>query len=171
MKKLLIFLLPMALLASCSEYDTSIHGVDSHTQCAFRPLDQAIRDSAAKGWVSIDSSHAGNPLVCRVDVKVWASWRQKWAIARHNGSEGPAIAIWFIGFLCICFSFYQGVWGKQTALLVVGPAVLGIALGWLGAAQVDWSFTKEAMIPKWLYDQLMASDGNLAKFWAENLFK
>lgn len=171
MKKCLYLLFPaLLLLASCQQYGNSVVSTYNSQLCLYRPIDAATLDSAAKGWVDIDSNHAGNPSVCAVLVKVEPSWSQKWEIAKANGSAVVAYILFAAAIISIGVGIYFGNKGGSIPL-VVGSFVLAIVLCWFAASSIDWAITKEAELPKALYDSLMSKDGNLKAFWDQNLLK
>ena len=167
MKNLFVLILLTFLLSSCQKYGSSISAPFTSQQCPFRVLDQATRDSAAKGWVVIDSSHAGNPSICGVKYVIQPSWLQRYSIAKRNGT-----IIWFYVFISVGISLI--VFGikngnnpspKQKSLPI---ALFIAAILFLAAAAgvVEWAHGKEAEISKAVYDA-----GDLKTFWDENLYK
>jgi hypothetical protein len=166
-------LLPLVLaagFASCSQYNTTASTPYPAQQCPMRPLDAATIDSALQGYVSIDSSHAGNPSICQTKVKLQTSWPQKWDIARHDGSIAWVYVLWPAGLLLLCFSFYSSI-KKATIVRVVLTACLGIASFAGGAAAVDWATTKEVELSKAQYDAMVKDPVALKAFWDANLYK
>lgn len=173
LKKLPVILVPIVLLlSSCQQYGSEIKGTYAGTgnDCVFAPLDSTWRASAAKGWVAIDSSHAGNPMMCTVWVKVDPTWRQKWQIASANGSATVAYILWAIALIAIVFGVIMGNKGG-SAPVVVGSFLLAIVLCWFAFSSIDWAITKEAAMPKSMYDNLMQTDGSLKGYWDANLLK
>lgn len=167
MKNLLVFVLLAFLFSSCQKYGDSISAPFTSQQCPFRVLDQATRDSAAKGWVVIDSSHAGNPSICGVKYVIQPSWLQRYSIAKRNGT-----IFWFyvflsvgIGLIIFGIKIGNNPSSKQKALPIALfiAAVLVLAAA---AAVVEWAHTKEVEISKAVYDA-----GDLKTFWDENLYK
>lgn len=173
LKKLPLILVPIVLLlSSCQQYGSAIKGTYTSTgsDCVFAPLDSTWRASAAKGWVAIDSSHAGNPMMCTVWVKVDPTWRQKWQIAHANGSATTAYILWILAFAAIVFGVIMGNKGG-SAPVVVGSFLLAIVFCWFAFSSIDWAITKEAAMPKSMYDNLMQTDGSLEGYWDANLLK
>ena len=165
--KAVILVLAVAGFASCQPYGDKVDGNPCPgTDCAFRPVTADDREAATKGWITIDSAHAGNPLVCPVMVKVEASWPQKWAIAKHDGSAAIAIILWVLAGGCLVLSFLGTIWAKGLSW-IVGFACFAIVLCWFGASYVDWAFTKEIEVTKQLFD----TPGALKAYWDANLFK
>jgi len=151
-KGLLVFLPLVLLLSSCYRYGDTITGqvVQTGDACHYRPMDSLTKDSADKGWVSIQTTD-GNPLICRVDVKTEASWRQKLSIAWHKGGAGVSIVLLVFAVVSVVFAIIQGnKGGSYTA--VIGPIVLAIILLCFSAASIGWAITKEFSMPKAVYD-------------------
>lgn len=152
LKKLPFIILPILLLTSCSKYSDTISGevVQTGDACHYRPIDSATIDSAAKGWVSIQTTD-GNPLICRVDVKTDASWPQKFAIANHKGGALVTYVLWAIAVIAIVFGIIKGNKGGGITV-VVGSFALAIVLFCFGAASINWAVTKEFSMPKAVYE-------------------
>lgn len=165
--KMIPFVAIAVLFASCGKYNDTIQSTYTGTgnSCYFRPLDSAIMDSAAKGWISLTATD-GNSEICPVFVKVESSWPQKWAIARHNHTSWVAFLLWGIGVVCAVVGVVMGNKGKGP-VAVVTPFVVAIALACFGAEAINWAATKEFEMSKVIYDNPDARHA----FMDANLFK
>lgn len=170
MKKL-FFLIPfLLLLASCKEYGDKIIQTYTSQQCPMRPLDAATLDSAKKGYVVIDSAHAGNPSICAVLVKIVPARLQKYRLAKEHG--GLALCYTLVGIsigLIVFGIFYLNGGGK--AVIGIAAFILSILLLPFAGEAIDWAVMKEVEIPKATYDTLKGSPDGFKSFWDQNLTK
>lgn len=169
MKKLLFFLISLFFF-SCAGKIVSPHDFPA-IQGVYRPLDSLTLDSARHGYVSIDSSHAGNPQIFTMFKTVEPSWSQKWSIAKHNGTLwiGIMFVILAVFFAGLGFYFTINV-PEKFKLAPVACGLLCVVMCWCFGGAVDWAHTKNADIPVWQYDQLMKESGNLDQFWSTHLY-
>lgn len=170
MKKLL-FLIPfLLLLASCQKYGDKITQTYTSQQCRFAPLDSITLDSAKKGYVVIDSAHAGNPSICAVLVKIVPSRLQKYRMAKAHGGLALCYTLVAISIGLIVFGiFYLNGGGK--AVVGIGAFILSILLLPFAGEAIDWAVNKEIAIPKPTYDSLKGSPDGFKDFWDQNLYK
>jgi hypothetical protein len=133
------------------------------------PLTDSIRQLAADGYIHIDSSHAGNPLIQTVMVRVSPSFSQKVAITKHTRVFGWAVALVIVAWLLIGF----GIWYSSNAGKFTGAAawifVLAIVLHFSAFSLVDSAHTKEIAMPKMQYDFLKSQPGDQLKQYVDQI--
>lgn len=152
--KLIKVMIPLILIVgmtSCSKYNDDITGTVSETVCNDRPADQTSMDSVTKAWLTAKLLPGGTTRYCLVSVKTDASWPQKIAIAKHDGTIWWVYILWPSAFSLFLFSYLKSNKGGTTTQ-VVAPVLIGIGLLAGGAAAVNWATTKEFTMPKAVYD-------------------
>jgi hypothetical protein len=167
MKRMLLFLVPILLLASCQQYDNSIHGRGLSDSSFYEPVDSAyLAYVVATGFVHIDSSHAGNPLISDSVYTVSPTWSQawKWAGQRNN-------RIWFwIGFICLIaplaiFVYLGNKGGYGMEILILPAFAIFVGVGLMGGS-IEWErWNMDQTIDKMIYSDFMRDPGNLGPFW------
>lgn len=153
MKKILFLIFPIVFLASCQQYDNSIHGT-TITAGSFVPS----YDSTGKA--------TGTRQVQDTAYLVSPTWRQAWTWAAQRNNR-----VWFwVGLAIIAASI--AVFMKTNNPGTAGPAsVIYLAIGLLvggalAGGSVDWEkWGMDQEIQKTKYDALMKDPGNLGPFW------
>lgn len=137
----------------------------------YLPVNDSVRSLEKAGYVHVDSSVAGNPLIQKVMVTVKPSFRQKYRISKANHTLTVFYVFSTLCILLIIGAIITGINpGKAKAL----PIILSFASipAWLvAAASVDWAHEKENAMPLMKYDSLNKTPGALDAYWDENLLK
>lgn len=158
MKKLLLFLLPVLLLASCAkDYHNKIVGRSVAQSCPFAPATDSVMELVAAGMVHLQGNIAGNPNICDSVYTVEYTTYQKW----HSGYKadlfiGIGIVIVLMGIFIYLTS--TGTKGKWT--LVFPFAAILIGGSFIGGF---YYFNTERDIRK--IDYYSYPGGDLETFW------
>jgi len=160
----------ITLFSSCSN-EISIKQTYLSNQGYNRPLTDSIRELAKNGYVHIDSTIDGNPLIQTVLVKVEPTFSQKYKIAQHDHT-----IIWFYILVGLSAGFilygiiYSSNGGRvdYVAAVLFCVAILILAGAY---ATINWASTKEIEMSKMLFDFLKNSPGDQLKQYVDkNLF-
>lgn len=158
--RLLIFILAV-LFSACQGGLTGDPYLDN--QGNNLKLTDSIRQLAADGYVQIDSSMAGNPLVQTVMVRISPSFSQKVAITKHTGVFGWAVALVAIAWLLIGYGIWYSSNGGRFTGEMVWVFLLAIVLHVAAFSLINWAATKEVPMSKMQYDFLKSQPGDQLK--------
>jgi hypothetical protein len=164
--RLCIFFLSI-LITACS---SGITGTFLNNQGYYAPLTDSVRQQADDGYIQIDSSHAGNPLIQTVMVKLEPSFSQKVRITKESGVFPWCIALLVIAWGLIIFGIVYSSHAGKFMGAVVWIFILAIALHFGAFALIDWAHTKEISMSKMQYDFLQ-HEGQLTQYIDQLLFQ
>jgi hypothetical protein len=161
----LVFLL--ILFSSCS--GISIKSTYPDNQGYFAPLTDSVRQQAKDGYIQIDSSHAGNPLIQTVMVTVQPSFSQKVEITKQSGVFIWAIILAVVALALILVGIIHSSSGGKFTSVTVWVFVLAIAMVIGAYALIDWAHVKEIAMSKMQYDFLKSQPGDQLKQYVDQL--
>ena len=103
--------------------------------------------------------------------KIEPTTAQKIAIEKKDGTIYWAYVLLGLAVGSIIYGIVKSNDPGKRGSPIVLCGLLAVVLVAAAAATINWGHTKENEIPKVIYDSLMKVDGNLHKYWEENLFK
>lgn len=158
MKKILLFLLPVILLASCSKVNKIVNRHIAQS-CNFSPITDSVRGLLAAGLVHADSSHAGNPLICDSVYTVEMALGQKWS----HGNKGLLIAGILILIIGLgIFIRYTSSGGNNQGSVILPFATILIGGMFIGGF---YYFSESRDIKKADYQTYMSKGGIPDGWW------
>ena len=174
MKKILLFLLPVILLASCQpNYHNEISGNPFPAQQSRQgPIDKATLDSVSKGWVDTTLIHVENgpdgpvniysinDMIVTVKKTGYQNWNDFW--------NAPWRYItWFLGFIIMACSLIKfilvmnsggakGGAGDTSPMWWIGIMFIGAIM----VATTTWPWSDEMSVPKSIFDNNQSASGD-----------
>lgn len=169
MKRSILFLLPVILLASCgARYSNKIDDRKVAQQCNDRPLTDSVQSLGLQGYASISPIPGGTVEICDSVYVVSRTWKQAWS---YEVANGYTIFFW-LGILLLAggivgFIVLQNK-GNGGIPAVVGLCVVILVSGALIGNSADWAKWNSAReIKKIDYVQTYSqSDAAKDAFWA-----
>lgn len=157
--KYLLLLCGVIFLASCSpNYHNKIIGRKVSTiSCSFMPA-SSVQGQIDSGFVNVDASHAGNPMICDSVYTIAFTTYENW----HYGYPGylsAGIIVMIAGFLTLIVITSRGNTAAWTLALAFGPLIIGGCL--IGAF---YYFNPYRDIKKSDYVHYIQKDGDLRNF-------
>jgi hypothetical protein len=169
MKRFLLFLLPVILLASCgARYSNAVDYREVAQTCKFTGLTDSVQLLGTEGFASVSPVPGGTVEVCDSVYVVSRTWKQAWSYEVANG-----YTVWFwLGIILlaggiVAFIILQnkGIGGTPA---VVGLCVVILISGALIGNSASWAkWNSSRQIKKIDYVQTYSqSDAAKDAFWA-----
>jgi len=165
-KNLIPIVLAIICLSSCSNhYNNKITGRGIAQSCNFSPITDSVQKLISEGMVSVDASHAGNPLVCdsvyTVKKTLWQNSKDLWGSWR--GVTFVLGLVILIG-LIVWFILLTSSGEDRPATLAIPIAAILVGGSLIGSSY--FAFSDEREIKKIDYVHYIQTDGDLHSFWS-----
>jgi hypothetical protein len=166
--RLLIFILAI-LFSACQ--GGLVGNPYPDNQGRFLQITDSLRDLAKAGYITIDSSHAGNALIETMMVRVEPSYKQKCRIGWHNGTLTLFWILAAIGVALIIIGILYGNAGGRIKALPIVLHFTAVVIFVFAVWSIDFMHTKEYPIPKAQYDELSKTPDGVHNYIDQHLYE